>query len=95
MDPTPAEVDPNPPQPRPTIRGLQPPPAVAACDGEETPCALGGGRWGWCKAGRCKNICPGTMSYSPLDTQCHPRCTASCQNCMDGHCMDVSAQVQP
>lgn len=93
--PPPAAVNPEPePQPQPAPRPIARP-QPAACSGEETPCGLGGGRWGWCKAGRCINICPGSMSYSPLDSQCHPKCTASCENCMQDHCMDVSAPAQP
>lgn len=73
----------------------------------ETPCELADGRWGWCKGGVCKNVCPAKHSYSPDDAQCHqlrdcksdqthddwetPRKTAQCNHCIGQHCMDPGA----
>lgn len=74
------------PAPQPAPRPAAPRPA--ACQGEEVPCPLAGGRWGWCKNGRCADICPKGLSYSALDATCHPLCTPRCANCMYGHCLD-------
>lgn len=76
----------QPPPPQPAARPAAPKPA--ACQGEEVPCPIGGGRSGWCKKGRCVDICPKGLSYSALDAQCRPLCTSRCKNCMFGHCMD-------
>lgn len=84
-------------------------PSNAQCSGEnansELPCPLKDGRWGWCKGGICKNICPPGHSYHPNDTRCHQRrdCkpgmgddgmsvkTARCNECFGEHCFDPDA----
>ncbi len=104
-EPPPRIAVPPPPQepaaPPPAQPAPPPRPAaesVCAQDGmEEIPCPLGGNRVGWCKRGKCINVCPGGLSYNPLDTQCHARCGAgsSCKNCMDGYCMDSASPMTP
>lgn len=73
-----------PPPPPPSGAGA----AQPACEGEEIPCTLNDGRIGWCKAGRCKDICPPGQSYSHLDAGCHLPCRPGCDSCMEGLCFE-------
>ncbi|MFO0617580.1 MAG: hypothetical protein U0414_33610 [Polyangiaceae bacterium] len=57
-----------------------PPGAKCGPDENELACDLEAGRQGWCKAGRCQNVCPPGMSPSQLDTQCHPLCSSTCSS---------------
>lgn len=79
------------------------------CSGDmansELPCNLKDGRWGWCKGGACKDICPAGYSYHPNASRCHQRrdCkagmgddgipvkTAQCNECLGVHCLDPGA----
>lgn len=69
-------------------------PSGSECTGDmadsELPCTLPDQRTGWCKKGRCKDVCPAGFSYSPLDTQCHKGkgCGANCERCLDNVCLD-------
>ena len=69
-------------------------PSEAQCTGDmadsELPCTLPDQRIGWCKKGRCKDVCPAGFSYSPLDTQCHKGkgCGTGCSNCVTDVCLD-------
>ena len=84
------QCDQAPPAPAPVAPPAPKPAAAAqpACSGEETPCQLRGGRVGWCKSGRCKDICPPGKSYSHLDADCHRPCGPGCGNCMEGLCFE-------
>jgi hypothetical protein len=88
------------------VPALAAPSSGAQCTGDgadsELPCTLKDGRWGWCKGGACKDICPPGYSYHPNDTRCHQRrdCkpgggegvkTAQCNMCYGEHCFDDAA----
>lgn len=86
--PVPVAVNPTPVAANPTPVSRPAAPSQPACSGNEVPCNLRDGRTGWCKGGTCKDICGAGLNYSPMDTECHKRCTKSCKNCQFGLCFD-------
>jgi len=69
--------------------------AARPCGGEEQECVLGDNRHGWCRKGSCKDICPPGMSYTHLDTACHPPCGPTCRVCREGwFCADATAEIR-